>query len=72
MTRNEWVAKGIEEGWCGPVVCYTHDGLPTTVDEDEEFEMGDPCVWMLRLYGDQGERLGVELNHSPSNWRKMV
>jgi hypothetical protein len=70
MTRNEWVALGIENGWCGPVVCYTHDGLPTTVDEDEEFEWGDPCVWILRLYGEQVERLGVELNHSPSNWRK--
>ena len=33
---DDWMAYGIQKGWCGPPVCYVHDGLPFT---DEEFEM---------------------------------
>ena len=71
LTYNQWIAIGIEQGWCGPAVCYTHDGLPTTVPEEEDFEDGgDPCIHIVRLYSDNEVRLGVEYNHSPSNWRK--
>jgi hypothetical protein len=70
MTLDEWMAYGLAAGWVGPAVCYTHDGLPTTVDEDEEFETGDPCLHILRLYTENYERLAVEFNHAPSEWRK--
>lgn len=70
LTYNQWIAIGIEQGWCGPAVCYTHDGLPLTIDEEEDFEERDPCIHIVRLYEDHEMRLGVEYNHSPSNWRK--
>ncbi len=70
LTYDQWISIGITQGWCGPAVCYTHDGLPLTADEVDDFETGDPCIHIVRLYEDTEMRLGVELNHSPSNWRK--
>lgn len=73
LTYNQWVAIGIEQGWCGPIVCYTHDGVPLTVDEEDDIDNDEaelPCVHIIRLYEDNEMRLGVEYNHSPSNWRK--
>lgn len=69
MEFEEWLQIGITEGFCGPAVCYTHDGLPTTIAEDEEFESGDPCIHIIRLYEDATIKQGVEVNHSPSVWR---
>ena len=31
---NDWLKVGIEKGWCGPAVCYTHDGLPLSAKEE--------------------------------------
>lgn len=70
MDFDEWLRMGMEKGWCGPAVCQTHDGTPTTTDEDEEFEEGDPCLHILRLYADDITRKGVERNHAPSIWRR--
>lgn len=71
MTFEEWLNHGIDKGWCGPAVCYTHDGLPCTEAEDNAWWEGfDPCVHIIRLYVDEEQRLEVEENHSPSNWRK--
>lgn len=64
-----WVKTGIENGWVGPPICYTHDGLPTSELEDEEFSSGDPCVHILRLYDDADLKAAVEANHGPSVWR---
>ena len=41
-TFDEWLQEGITLGFCGPAVCSTHDGIPTTADEDAEYEAGDP------------------------------
>ena len=42
---DQWLEIGVRSGWVSPPVCYTHDGLPTSVTEDAEFEDGsDPCV----------------------------
>lgn len=69
--RAEWLATGIERGWCGPPVCAQHDGLPSTAEEDAAFETGDdPCLFVVRPYVDEDERTAVEANHSPSIWRK--
>lgn len=71
MTMDEWLAYGMERNWCGPPVCVTHDGMPTTEDEDNAWEEGiDPCMHMVRMYHDKLERLLVEQNHSPSVWRR--
>lgn len=66
---SDWLQEGLSNGWCGPAVCYTHDGLPTSAEEDEEFESGDPCIHIIRLYEDSSVKIGVEENHSPSIWR---
>lgn len=61
---------GIMRGFVTAPICYTHDGLPTTANEDEEWDDGgDPCIHILRLFRDEEERLEVEENHSPSVWR---
>jgi hypothetical protein len=71
MTYDEWIAHGITQGWCGPPVCDTHDGTPTTEEEDDDFNAGgDPCIGIVRLYADNATREAVETNHSPTNWRQ--
>lgn len=70
MDFNEWVRFGRERNWCGNAVCYTHDGLPLTKTEDDEFNEGlDPCVHVIRLYESKEVRDAVEDNHAPSVWR---
>jgi hypothetical protein len=68
-TFDEWLQEGISSGFVGPAICYTHDGLPLSQQEDEEFEEGDPCIHILRLYEDRETKSAVEKNHSPSTWR---
>lgn len=70
MNFDEWMRIGIENRWCGPAVCYTHDGLPTSSQEDDEFEDGnDPCLHIIRLYEDEQHAAAIEDSHSPSVWR---
>jgi hypothetical protein len=48
-----WLELGLREGWCSKVVCATHDGLPSTDEEDDQWEAGeDPCVAAVRLNVD--------------------
>lgn len=70
MDFEEWLKFGFDNGWIGPPVCYTHDGIPMTSQEQDEFDIGyDPCLHMLRLYEDHKAKCDVETNHSPSQWR---
>ena len=48
----DWLAFGVDKGWCSEVVCSTHDGLPPLDDDEEEqWEAGyDPCVPAVRIY----------------------
>ena len=67
---DDWLQQGLSSGFCGPAICYPHDGLPLTELEDEQFaEGGDPCIHILRLYEDLEIKSAVEENHSPSVWR---
>lgn len=70
LTFEDWVTYGMAEGWVGPAVCYTHDGLPMSAEEVDEFEEGDPCISIIRLYNDLDHKEAVEREHSPSLWRK--
>lgn len=46
----EWVAAGKARGWVSDVVCSMHEGLPTTEEEDEELDQGDPCLPAMRVW----------------------
>lgn len=51
MTFDEWLAYGQQQGWISAPVCATHDGVPNTDDEEEEWDAGyDPCQHILRLW----------------------
>ena len=69
VTYDRWLAIGLKMGWCGPSVCLTHDGAPTSAAEDEEFEQGDPCVHILRLYTDEETRQVRGIPTSPTSAR---
>ncbi len=68
---DEWLQVGLSNGFCGPAICYPHDGLPMTEAEDESYSIGDedPCIHILRLYENKETKIAVEENHSPSVWR---
>lgn len=70
MTFNEWINLGINLGYCGPAVCYTHDGLPMSkLEEELMWDTGEPCIGIVRLYDDRETKMAVETHHSPSVWR---
>ena len=64
---DTWIRQGMAQGWCGPPVCFTHDGLPASEAEDND--NGDPCLHIIRLYQDAEAKTAIEANHSPSVWR---
>lgn len=60
---EDWLLLGMNNGWISKPVCSTHDGLPTTHEEDTEWEDGgDPCIYAVRLFADDAERKAVEDN----------
>jgi hypothetical protein len=71
MTFDEWVTYGMQHSWCGPPVCETHDGTPMSLKEEEDlYDNGDDvCIHIMRLYAEPEQRLMVEDNHTPSQWR---
>jgi hypothetical protein len=69
MDFEEWLKFGFDQGWCGPAVCETHDGIPLSEKEAEEFEESDPCIHIIRLYEDAEHKLEVEDAHPASMWR---
>ena len=70
MNFDEWMSYGIKNGWCGPPVCSTHDGVPMSAEEEDTFMEGDdPCVHIIRMYSNLEEKALVEEAHSPSRWR---
>jgi len=70
LSFDEWMEIGLRQGWTTPPLCYTHDGLPTTPNEDQAFEDGDDiCIRIMRLYANPQEKADCEENHSPTAWR---
>lgn len=70
MTFDEWIKFGFEQGFCSPPVCATHDGVPSSRVEDEEWEDGmDGCQHIVRLYEDTPHRKAVEANSFPVVYR---
>lgn len=49
---GDWIAHGVERGWV-TAACATHDGIPMTPDEEEQWDDGlDPCQPVLRVWLD--------------------
>lgn len=72
MTFDEWIEAGLEQGFCGPPVCHTHDGLPMSNQEDDSWNDGkDPCIHIIRLYLDAEHKTSIERDHAPSQWRNL-
>lgn len=71
MDFETWLQTGYENGWVGPPICETHDGLPLSEREDNTFIEADPCIHILRLYESKEHKKEVEDNHSPSIWRAV-
>lgn len=71
LSFDEWMAIGIESGWCGPPVCYTHDFIPMSEDEFQEFytDGNDICLHIVRMYESHEHKVEIEKAHSPSQWR---
>lgn len=54
----EWINLGIDKGWATGA-CATHDGIPGTKEENEEWDEGnDPCQPVLRIWypGDNPDK----------------
>lgn len=50
MDVYEWIELGVQQGFCSPAVCATHDGVPNVDDEAAEWEEGgDPCQHIIRV-----------------------
>lgn len=46
-----WMRSGRDRGWVSEIVCNTHSGLPSTEEEDEQWDEGyDPCVFAVRVW----------------------
>lgn len=71
MHYTEWIKLGIDNGWCTSTVCYTHDGVPMTEDEEQQFEQGDdPCIHISRMCETPEQQQQIEQTHSASAWRR--
>lgn len=70
-TAAEWYRMGLENGWCTPQVCVTHDGYPMTAEEEQAFDetLGDDCLFLMRLVDSDEHRQAIEANFSPAVWR---
>lgn len=71
-TQQDWLRYGMEQGWVGPPVCATHDGLPMTDEEDEAFLEHDPCISVVRLYESAEHRAAIEAAYAPYIWRRTI
>ena len=50
MTFDEWLEFGVQNGYCSPQYCATHDVGFITPYEEQQFDDGyDPCVHVVRL-----------------------
>jgi len=50
----DWLEVGMKAGWISKPVCATHDGIPATEAEDNEWMEGfDPCQHIVRLWNEE-------------------
>ena len=48
---GDWLEQGVRKGWVAEPTCATHQGTPTTEEEDAAWEAGDdPCEVVMRVW----------------------
>lgn len=53
LSFDEWLNFGIKNNWISPISCATHDGVPSTEEEESSWEDGgDPCQFVVRIWND--------------------
>lgn len=51
MTFDEWFQYGFDNKWCSRIVCSSHDVVPMSEQELNEWQEGsDRCFHAVRLY----------------------
>lgn len=51
MDIVEWIAYGVERGFCSEASCSMHDGIEMSEQEQKDLDEGwDPCIYALRLF----------------------
>lgn len=66
--QHAWIAIGIKEGFASAPCCAQCDGISATINEMEEED--PPCIYTMRIYHDEFNRMECELDHPPTVWRK--
>lgn len=69
MNYSQWAKYGVDKGWATPSLCATHDGIPHTEAEDNEWEEGgDPCIHVIRLIEDPKDLDYIKRNNLNLNF----
>lgn len=54
MDMEEWYNYGVDNGFCTPAYCGTHDPMPMHETEERAWEEGgDPCAIVIRIGGPE-------------------
>ncbi len=69
MNIDQWIDLGYRNGWCTAPLCITHDGLPTSAEEDQQLDSDDICITIIRLCDNHQHQTAINNNHSASQWR---
>jgi hypothetical protein len=59
MKFEKWLKIGQKQSWIGKPHCSTHDDF-LSEEEMQEFEEGDPCIAVVRLYESKQQKNDVE------------
>lgn len=59
MKFDKWLKIGQKNNWIGKIHCSTHD-FYLTEEEEKEFEEGDPCISVVRLYESAEQKTQAE------------
>lgn len=68
MNFDEWLKIGIDNRWCLPPTCATHDGIPMNEEEQENDEYDDICITAMRIC-DPVDWASIYDNTPAMKWR---
>ena len=62
VSIQEWLEQGYKLGFISRPYCEFHEGLPLSLDEADNENLGDECAYAVRVSRDKEERDLVEDN----------